>query len=58
MHAYSYGSNHSRPNEGDLVLMYYIQTTLQVDWTFVLCYQMVKEKWLTDFRFPYVMLTS
>ena len=53
-----HGSNHSTLNEGDLILMYYIQHNVLVDWIFVLCDQMLKAKRLTNFRLPYVVLVS
>jgi len=52
------GSNHSTLNEGDLILMYYIQHNIQVDWIYVFRDHMLKAKRLTDFRLPYVVLVS
>jgi len=52
------GSNHSKLNEGDLILMYCIQHNVQVDWIFVFRDHMLKAKRLMDFRLPYVVLVS
>ena len=51
-----HGSNHSTLNEGDLILMYYIQHNIQVDWIFVFHDHMLMAKRLTNFRLPYVVL--
>jgi len=53
-----HGSNHSTLNEGDLILMYCIQNSIQVDWIYVIRDHMLKAKRLTDFRLPYVVLMS
>jgi len=52
------GSNHSTLNKGDLILMYYIQHNIQVDWIYVFRHHMLKAKRLTNFRLPYVVLVS
>ena len=41
------GNNHSTLNEGDLILMYYIQHNIQVDWIYVFRDHMLKAKRLT-----------
>jgi len=46
----SRGTNHSTLNEGDLILMYYIQNNVQIDWIFVLCDHMFKAKRLIHSR--------
>ena len=53
-----HGSNHSTLNEGDFILMYYIQHNIQVDWIYVLRNHMLKAKRLMDFRLPYMVLVS
>jgi len=50
------GSNHSTLNEGDLILIYYIQHNMQVDWIYVFHDHMLKDKRLMDFRLPYEVL--
>ena len=52
------GSNHSTLNEGDLILMSYIQHNVQMDWMYVIRDHMLKAKRLTNFRLPYVVLVS
>jgi len=52
------GSNHSTLNEGDLILMYYIQHNIQVDWIYVFRDHMLKAKRLMNFRLPYVAFVS
>jgi len=52
------GSNHSTLNEGDLILIYYIQYNIQMDWIYVLHDHMLKAKRLMDFRLPYVVFVS
>jgi len=52
------GNNHSTLNEGDLILMYYIQDNIQVEWIYVFRDHMLKANRLTDFRLPYVVLVS
>ena len=49
------GRNHSTLNEGDLILMYCIQNSIEVDWIYVIRDHMLKAKRLTDFRLPYVL---
>ena len=41
-------SNHSTLNEGDLVVMYFIQNGMVVDWTYTILYHMIKANRLTD----------
>jgi len=52
------GSNHGTLNEGDLVVMYCIQNGVVVYWTYTICDHMMKAKWLTNFKLPYVVLIS
>jgi len=52
------GSNHSALNEGELILMYYIQHNIQVDQIYVFRDHMLKAKRLTYFRLPYMVLVS
>ena len=51
-------SNHATLNEGDLVVMYYIQNSVVVDWTYTICDHMMKAKRLIDFKLSYVILIS
>jgi len=51
-------SNHATLNEADLVVMYYIQNGVMVDWTYTIRDHMMKAKRLTDFKLPYVVLIS
>jgi len=42
--------------EEDLVLMYYIQIRIKVNWIYVIKYLMLKSKRLSTYKFPYVEL--
>ena len=52
------GSNHATLNEGDLVMMHYVQNGVMVDRTYTIRDHMMKTKRLTDFELPYVVLIS
>ena len=44
------GSNHATLNEGDLVVMYYIQNGVMVDWTYTIHDHMMKAKRANGFQ--------
>jgi len=52
------GTNQSTLNGGDMVLMYCIKNGVIVDWTYTIKNHMMKEKWLTNFNLPHVVLIS
>jgi len=52
------GHNHAVLHEEDLILMYCIINRMTVNWAYVLGEQMVKAKWLVDYRISYVVLIS
>jgi len=52
------GSNHATLNEGNLLVMYCIQNGVVMDWTYTHHDHIMKEKRLTNFKLPYVILIS